>query len=94
VGHPLVQVRIPQPAGAILAGGGDGVVVRAERDRGDGTGVSGQRWADRAAGVRVPQCYCLEQNQAIREWAQKQGLKVSERGRISEPVLDAFKAAH
>jgi Lsr2 len=35
-----------------------------------------------------------EQNQAIREWAQKQGLKVSERGRISAAVLDAFKAAH
>jgi hypothetical protein len=35
-----------------------------------------------------------EQNQAIREWAQKQGLKVSERGRISASVLDAFKAAH
>ena len=35
-----------------------------------------------------------DQNQAIREWAQKQGLKVSERGRISASVLDAFKAAH
>ncbi len=35
-----------------------------------------------------------EQNQAIREWAQKNGLKVSERGRISASVLDAFKAAH
>jgi hypothetical protein len=35
-----------------------------------------------------------EQNQAIREWAQKKGLKVSERGRISASVLDAFKAAH
>ncbi|QYN37232.1 Lsr2 family protein [Pseudonocardia sp. DSM 110487] len=35
-----------------------------------------------------------EQNQAIREWAQKQGLKVSERGRLSASVLDAFKAAH
>jgi nucleoid-associated protein Lsr2 len=35
-----------------------------------------------------------EQNQAIREWALKQGLKVSERGRISASVLEAFKAAH
>jgi hypothetical protein len=35
-----------------------------------------------------------EQNQAIREWAQKQGLKVSERGRISASVMDAFNAAH
>jgi hypothetical protein len=35
-----------------------------------------------------------EQNQAIREWAQKKGLKVSELGRISASVLDAFKTAH
>jgi uncharacterized Ntn-hydrolase superfamily protein len=35
-----------------------------------------------------------EQNQAIRDWAQKQGLKVSERGRISASVLEAFTAAH
>lgn len=35
-----------------------------------------------------------EQNQAIREWAQKQGMKVSERGRLSASVLEAFKAAH
>ncbi|MFC4948164.1 histone-like nucleoid-structuring protein Lsr2 [Pseudonocardia sp. GCM10023141] len=34
------------------------------------------------------------QNQAIREWAQKQGLKISERGRIPSEVLDAFHKAH
>jgi hypothetical protein len=31
-----------------------------------------------------------EQNQAIRDWARKRGLKVSERGRISAEVLDAY----
>jgi hypothetical protein len=31
-----------------------------------------------------------EQNQAIREWARKQGLKVSDRGRIPAEVLDAY----
>lgn len=31
-----------------------------------------------------------EQNQAIREWARKQGLKVSDRGRIPTEVLDAY----
>jgi hypothetical protein len=31
-----------------------------------------------------------EQNQAIREWARKQGLKVSDRGRISADVVDAY----
>ena len=31
-----------------------------------------------------------EQNQAIREWAQKQGMKISERGRIPATVLEAY----
>lgn len=30
----------------------------------------------------------------IREWAKAQGLKVSERGRISAEVLEAYNAAH
>lgn len=30
-----------------------------------------------------------EQNQAIREWARKQGMKVSDRGRIPAEVLEA-----
>ncbi|MFC4944541.1 histone-like nucleoid-structuring protein Lsr2 [Pseudonocardia sp. GCM10023141] len=35
-----------------------------------------------------------EQNQAIREWAQQQGLKISERGRIPSNVLEAFHKSH
>jgi|SRR5947209_10160012 len=31
-----------------------------------------------------------EQNQAIREWARKQGHKVSDRGRIPAEVLEAY----
>jgi hypothetical protein len=31
-----------------------------------------------------------EQNQAIREWARKRGMKVSERGRLSADVLAAY----
>lgn len=31
-----------------------------------------------------------EQNQAIREWAIKQGMKIADRGRIPQEVLDAF----
>jgi len=30
----------------------------------------------------------------IREWAKSQGLKVSERGRISAEVMDAYRAAN
>ncbi len=35
-----------------------------------------------------------EQNQAIRAWAKGQGLNVSERGRISSEILEAFQKAH
>jgi hypothetical protein len=35
-----------------------------------------------------------EQNQAIRDWAQQQGLKISERGRIPSNVLEAYHKAH
>ncbi|SHG70332.1 histone-like nucleoid-structuring protein Lsr2 [Streptoalloteichus hindustanus] len=35
-----------------------------------------------------------EQNQAIREWARKRGMKVSERGRISTEVLNAYHQAN
>jgi hypothetical protein len=31
-----------------------------------------------------------EQNQAIREWARKQGMNVSDRGRIPKEVSDAY----
>jgi hypothetical protein len=31
-----------------------------------------------------------EQNQAIREWARAEGYQVSERGRLSSEVLDAY----
>jgi hypothetical protein len=35
-----------------------------------------------------------EQNQAIREWARRQGLTVSDRGRISAEVTEAYHKAH
>lgn len=35
-----------------------------------------------------------EQNQAIREWARKRGLAVSDRGRISAEVMEAYNKAH
>lgn len=45
-----------------------------------------------AAPGRVPRTASAdrEQNQAIREWARKQGMKVSDRGRIPSEVLDAY----
>jgi hypothetical protein len=35
-----------------------------------------------------------DQNQAIREWATKNGFEVSERGRIPSSVVEAFNKAH
>jgi len=34
-----------------------------------------------------------EQNQAIREWARKKGMKVNDRGRIPNDVVEAFHQA-
>jgi hypothetical protein len=47
-----------------------------------GTGTGGRSSVDR------------EQNQAIREWARKQGMTVSERGRIPRTVTEAYHRAH
>ena len=35
-----------------------------------------------------------QQNHAIREWAQQQGMAISERGRIPSNVIEAYRAAH
>lgn len=57
---------------------------------------SGRGRRPSAAGVRSSRAAAVdrEQNQAIREWARKRGLKVSERGRISAEVLDAYHQAN
>jgi hypothetical protein len=53
-------------------------------------GVAGRRRsAVAAAPVRRPSID-REQNQAIREWARKRGMKVSDRGRIPAEVLEAY----
>ena len=44
--------------------------------------------------VRRPQPLDREQTAAIRAWARQNGHQVSERGRISKTVVDAFQAAH
>ncbi|MET7400426.1 histone-like nucleoid-structuring protein Lsr2 [Dactylosporangium sp. NPDC005572] len=33
-------------------------------------------------------------NQAIRAWAQRQGIEVSDRGRLARDVIDRYHAAH
>jgi Lsr2 len=53
------------------------------------TGAGG-RIASRA--VAAPSRANRDQNQAIREWATKNGYEVSERGRIPASIVEAFHA--
>lgn len=53
-------------------------------------GSGGARTAGRPA---RPAAADREQNQAIRDWARKRGMKVSDRGRIPAEVLDAYHQA-
>jgi hypothetical protein len=52
------------------------------------TGANG-RIASRATAA-APNRASREQNQAIREWATKNGYEVSERGRIPASIVEAF----
>lgn len=49
-----------------------------------------KRGTVRPGGRTRPASADREQNQAIREWARKRGMKVSDRGRIPAEVLDSF----
>lgn len=64
-------------------------VDAAQRLSRSGAPVSRTRVAASGAGKRPK-----EQLAAIRTWAKKNGHAVSERGRISAPVLEAFDSAH
>ena len=58
------------------------------RRRGNSAGTSSAGAAGSAP--RGRSAIDREQNQAIREWARKQGMKVSDRGRIPAEVLEAY----
>ena len=51
---------------------------------------SAARRGSKAATVRAPR----DQTQAIRDWARSNGFEVSDRGRISRSIQEAFEAAH
>ncbi len=57
---------------------------------------SGGRRSGAASAAPAParQSTDRELNQAIREWAVKEGMKISERGRIPSNVLEAYHAGH
>jgi hypothetical protein len=48
------------------------------------------RGATRRTSAAAPARVGREQNQAIREWATKNGFEVSERGRIPTSIVEAF----
>ncbi|HEX3787646.1 MAG TPA: Lsr2 family protein [Pseudonocardiaceae bacterium] len=58
--------------------------------RAGGRKRSGGRVPATAGRAPRPASADREQNQAIREWARKQGHKVSDRGRIPAEVLEAY----
>ena len=69
--------------------------VAAARKSG-GSGAAAGRRAQKmtaSSGPR-PQPLDREQTAAIRAWARQNGHEVSDRGRISKTVVDAFQAAH
>lgn len=53
-----------------------------------------KRPAGRLAAGRAPRTASAdrEQNQAMREWARKQGMNISDRGRIPKEVAEAYNA--
>ncbi|WNV83086.1 Lsr2 family protein [Umezawaea sp. Da 62-37] len=55
---------------------------------------TGGRKTKTAQLVRTTSGDDLEQNQRIRSWARDAGLFVNDRGRISDEVLQKFRAAH
>ena len=68
--------------------------VAAARKSG-GSAATGRRAPKMTANSgRRPQPLDREQTAAIRAWARQNGHQVSERGRISKTVVDAFEAAH
>ncbi len=54
--------------------------------------ITGRRGRGSAAVAAAPRRPAIdrEQNQAIREWARKRDMKVSDRGRIPSEVLEAY----
>jgi Lsr2 len=58
--------------------------------------AGGRRSSSSAAAPAPPSRPAADRqhNQAVREWAVAQGMKISERGRIPSNVLEAYRNAH
>jgi hypothetical protein len=71
-------------------------VGAARKSGGSATATTGSRRTQKmtASSGRRPQPLDREQTAAIRAWARQNGHQVSDRGRISKTVVEAFQAAH
>jgi Lsr2 len=56
--------------------------------------VSGRRRPRASAGAGRSRSSSSVDRAAVRQWAEKQGIQVAERGRISADVLARYQAAH
>ena len=68
--------------------------VGSARRAGRPAGAPAQRRSTRGSSRPAAAGSDRERVQAIREWARSQGHKVSERGRLSSTVIEAYEAAH
>ena len=68
--------------------------IAVARKRGGSAVSGGRRGPKMTASSARPQPLDSEQTAAIRAWARQSGHQVSDRGRISQTVMDAFQAAH
>ena len=69
-------------------------VAAARKSGSGGAGPTAGRRAPKMTANSGTQPLDREQTAAIRAWARQNGHQVSERGRISKTVVDAFQAAH
>ncbi|PVY95891.1 histone-like nucleoid-structuring protein Lsr2 [Actinomycetospora cinnamomea] len=67
---------------------------RRRASTGSSSGGRSATGGDRRNGAGARASVDREQNQAIREWARKQGMTVSDRGRIAREVADAYHRSH
>src|SRR6476659_847275 len=69
--------------------------IAAARKSGGSAAPGGRRTQKMTANAGIrPQPLDREQTSAIRAWARQNGHQVSDRGRISKAVVEAFQTAH
>ncbi len=71
-----------------------GFMEKARRAEGDRRGSKGRNRPAKPGKTSGRLAPDREQTTAIRNWARSQGLTVSDRGRLSQAIIDQFQSAH